>query len=205
MMKKDIKTEILKAVKSVNEKNPYYLVIGVLVAVLLLDYFLIMQFQLDALRTLGPRILQIKSDVTLYEQNKGRVEKYKETIADLDRKMDSLRNRIKTTEDISAVLEGISRMANENKVFVEQVLPEIDLDDPVLKNDQGRYFLLPIRVAARGGYHQFGHFLNDLEERGTLMQMHHLRMTADPQQSRQHLINMILEAVVFEPADGARK
>lgn len=204
-MKKDIKVEILKAVKSINEKNPHYLIIGVLLTVLLLDYFLIMQFQLGALRTLGPRILQIKSDVTLYEQNKGRVAKYKETILDLDQKLASLQGRIKTTEDISAVLEGISRLANENQVFVEQVLPEINLDDPVLKNDQGRYFLLPIRVAARGGYHQFGRFLNDLEERGTLMRIDHLRIAADPQQSRQHLINMILEAVVFEPASGAGK
>ena len=204
-MKEDIQTKILKTIKEVNAQNPYYLIIGVLVLVLLLDYFLIMQFQLGALRTLGPRVMEIKSDIDLFEKNKGRIGKYKNTIKELDQKLESLQNRIKNTEDISEVLEGISRTANDNAVFFEQILPEIDLSDPAFENKQGRYFLLPVTMSARSGYHHFGRFLNDLEERGTLMQVRRLRITADPKRIRQHNVNVVIEAVVFEPAAGVKQ
>ena len=197
-IKKDIKAEFLSMIAKVNEKNPYYLVIGVLVLVLLLDYFLIMQFQLGALRKMGSKLTEIKSEIERFETNYGRINKYKSEIQMLDDKLEGLQNRIARTEDISAVLEGLSRMANSNKVFVEQLLPDTNWDEPVLEDEEGRYFLLPVAINAKGGYHNFGRFLNDLEERGTLMKIAQIEIAASSDNPRQHLIKFLIEAVIFE-------
>lgn len=204
-MKKDIKAEILKTIEKINEKNPYYLVIGVLVLVLILDYSLIMRFQLGALRKLGPEVLQTKSDIERYERNKGRVGKYKTNIEELDKKLAVLQDRIINIEDIPTVLEGVSHYAKNNKVFVERTLPDMDLGDPVLENEQGKYYLLPVSITAVSGYHNLGKFLNDLEERGTLMNVSQLKISVNPENTRQHIVNLEIEAVIFESKIGAVK
>lgn len=196
---KNIKADAQKFIEQVNEKNPYYLVIGVLIVVLLLDYFLIMQFQLGQMRTLGPKITEIKKDIQLFENNKDRVDKYKEDIIELDVQLAGLQERLRTTEEIPIVLENLSRLANDNKVFIEQILPETSLNEPILENKEGRFYLLPVLIDARSSYHHFGQFVNDLEIKGALMRIDRLSILTNIDNPRQHRIKLTILAVIFEP------
>ena len=199
----DIKHEIHKVIVKLNEKNPYYLVIGLLVLVLIVDYIFIMQFQLGALRALGPKLAEISDHFKEFETNRARVGKYEEDIKDLDQKLDNLEKRLRTTEEIPAVLEGISRIANRSKVFIDQIIPETDLGEPVFKNAQGKYYLLPVRVEAKASYHNFGRFLNELETQGSLMMIDDMMIETNLENPRQHLVKLSIQAVIFEPAGGS--
>ncbi|MDZ4242529.1 MAG: hypothetical protein U1D99_06870, partial [Candidatus Omnitrophota bacterium] len=55
--------EITKIIAKLNEKNPYYVPIGGLLLILVLDYFLIMQFQLANIRTLNPKVATLSQDL----------------------------------------------------------------------------------------------------------------------------------------------
>lgn len=201
----DIKQKILKAVNTVNEKNPYYLVIGFLVFVLALDYFLIMQFQLGVIRKLGPKIIEVKDGFEQFETNKARVGKYKKDIEKLDIQLAGLDERIRTTAEIPGVLEELSRIANRNKIYVEQILPDTNLGDPVLKNAEGKYYLLPVVVDAKSGYHDFGRFLNELEGKGALMEIDQMMISSNRENPRMHRIRLAIQTVIFETVDEVEK
>ncbi|HSV43095.1 MAG TPA: hypothetical protein VLJ10_00945, partial [Candidatus Bathyarchaeia archaeon] len=100
MIKIDAKKEILKFIARINERNPYYLMIGVLVIVLILDYFLIMQFQLGAIRRLGPRVSEIRDDFKEFEANRDRVDNYRVDTQDLNHSLKELDQQINTTDQI---------------------------------------------------------------------------------------------------------
>jgi len=200
-----IKENVEGVINRINEKNPYYLIIGLLMLVLLLDYVFIMQFQLGALRTLGPKISEIKDNFKQFETNRGRVEKYKSDVKALVVRLAELDKRLRTTEEIPAVLGDFSRAANRNKIFVEQVLPETDFGDPVLKDAQGKYYLLPIVLDARSSYHNFGRFLNELETKATLIKVDGITVGSSTENPRQHIVKLRIQAVIFDPAKGLKK
>lgn len=201
MMKQiKIKEETVKFIAKINEKNPYYLIIGLLVVVLLMDYFLVMRFQLGALRALGPKRSEIMDHFKQFETNASRVDKYKNDIVLLDEKLNTLEKRIRTTEDIPAVLEELSRAANRSKIVVEQILPDTNLGKPVLKNAEGLYYLMAISIEAKGSYHYFGRFLNEIEETGALFKVSQMSISSSTQNPRQHQVKLTIQAVIFEPA-----
>lgn len=195
-----IKEEALKIIAKINEKNPYYLIIGVLVFFLLMDYFLFMRFQLGVLRTLGPKRSEIADGFRQFETNRARVDKYRKDVVLLDKKLVALEGRIRTIEQIPAILEELSRAANRNKIFVEQILPDTNLGDPVLKNTDGQYYLMSVVIEAKSGYHNFGRFLNELEETGALMKISQVNISSNVANPRQHQIKLEVRAVIFEPA-----
>lgn len=195
-----IKEEALKIIAKINDKNPYYLIIGVLVFFLLMDYFLFMRFQLGVLRTLGPKRSEIADGFRQFETNRSRVDKYKKDVVLLDKKLAVLEGRIRTVEQIPAILEELSRAANRNKIFVEQILPDTNLGDPVLKNADGQYYLMSVVIEAKSGYHNFGRFLNELEETRALMKISQVNISSNVGNPRQHQIKLEVQAVIFEPA-----
>ena len=205
MKKIDIKEEALKVINKINEKNPYYLLIGVLIFLLVFDYLLLMQFQLKAIQKLGPRIIEISDNFKQFELDRSRVAKYKNDIFYLDNQLGQLEKRIKTTEEIPVVLEELSRIANHHKFFVEQILPEMQLGKPVLKDNTGNYYLLPVMVQGRGSYHGFGKFLNELETAGSLMRIEMLSINENVENPRQHNIRFKMQTVIFEPGKRTQK
>ncbi len=202
MLKKlDIKDKIVESVVKLNEKNPYYVIIGVLVCLLLIDYFGLMQFQLGALRELNPKIQQIKTDFKLLEDGQKRMDQYQKESQRLDEKMGNMDLLIRTRAEIPSILENISRIGNKNRMRIEQIVPDTALDEPVMKNGEGSYYLMPIVLEAKGGYHEFGRFLNQLEREGIVANVSRLSMIGDEESGqRQHQISITMNTIIFEPA-----
>ncbi|HRZ39901.1 MAG TPA: type 4a pilus biogenesis protein PilO [Candidatus Omnitrophota bacterium] len=197
----DVKEKIMEFVVKLNEKNPYYVIIGVLVCLLLIDYFGLMQFQLGALRELNPKIQQIKTDFKLLEDGQKRMDQYQKESQRLDEKMGNMDLLIRTRAEIPSILENISRIGNKNRMRIEQIVPDTALDEPVMKNGEGAYYLMPIVLEAKGGYHEFGRFLNQLEREGIVANVSRLSMIGDEESGqRQHQISITMNTIIFEPA-----
>lgn len=190
--------QLSQVIAKINEKNPYYLIIGLLFVILILDYMLVMQFQLRTLSSLNPKIKTLAEEVTTTRNNIRRLSQYKEEIARLGGELERINQRIRRREEIPHILENISVLANKNGVKIEQIMPDTQLDEPILKNNEGQYFPVPIIIEAKSGYHNFGRFLNQMEEEGVLMNVSEFTIAANAQDMRWHSIKLTINTIVFD-------
>ncbi len=199
-LKNDISDRALATLGTLNEKHPYALFSAILVVVLLVDYFGIMQFQVGALRKLNTAIHQFKTETKAIRDGEKRISQYQAEAKRLDKKLETIDRMIKGKGDIPDILEDISRIANGNRVRIEQIVPDTVLASPVLKDADGAYYLLPIVVEAKAGYHEFGRFMNQLEGEGVLADLAALEMTSDERQAyKLHRVVMTFHVIIFEP------
>jgi len=119
--------------------------------------------------------IQIKKFTSLHSKVKDLSEKLKEAKRDLDSKdafinakeklkldIVNLDSKIITSADISSVSAFISRKAKENSVELSEIIQS----PPKFykKTEKAKFFYLPIKVKAKGYFHNICHLLNELGE-----------------------------------------
>ena len=182
----------------INEKNRNYVLGGILLAVFAVYYFVIMQPQLSALRALNPEITSLKEDLQTAKDNIGKLGSYLKQVGDLDEQVQALGGQVKSKEEVHVIMESISVLANQNRVRVEQMVPAFDGQQQLLKTKEGIYYSLPITMDVRGGYHDFGRFLNDIENNHVSLKVKKFSMIASPQDNVKHIIKLTLDAIIIE-------
>jgi len=80
------KEQIFQLIAKVNEKNPYYTIIGFLAILLILDYFCVMQFQLKTLRALSPKANTLAEELKTAKGNIQRIPQYQTEITEMNEK-----------------------------------------------------------------------------------------------------------------------
>ncbi|MDP2653800.1 MAG: type 4a pilus biogenesis protein PilO [Candidatus Omnitrophota bacterium] len=193
--------EITKIIAKLNEKNPYYVPIGGLLLILVLDYFLIMQFQLANIRTLNPKVATLSQDLKTARTNITQTDRYKSELKKLSEERQQLNFKIKTKEEVPLIMESLSRIAQKSGVLLDQITPEQASQDVVLKNNDGQYLAIPIRIDARSSYHSLGRFINQLEREEEFFRVASLSIVGNSQDVIQHSINLVISAIIFEKAN----
>lgn len=110
---------------------------------------------------------------------------------DLGRLLVSLPRR----DQLSAVLGELQRHAAATGVTIHRIQPA----EPV---SQRTHELLPIRVEARGAFHDVGRFIDRIERSPLLMRVRDLALTSE---GRLVLADVDLDAVVLGSGDEARR
>ncbi len=197
-MAKNVKEEFGKVIAKINEKNPYYLIAGFLVLLLIVDYLVVMQFQLRTLSTLSPKIKGLSDELSVTENNIQRLPQYKKEIERLSSSLERINKKVRTKEEIPMILENISVIANRNGVKIEQIMPDTTTTDPILQNDSGAYYSIPIVVEAKSGYHELGRFLSDLEREGALLSIPDFTIGHNKSEPRANIVKMTLNVIVLE-------
>ncbi len=190
--------QVSAAVIKVSEKNPYYTLGAFLLVVFLLDYFLVMQFQLRTLYHLSPKASTLAAEVRQTRQDIARIPQYQNEIRQLDQKARALNSKIRTREQIPLIIDSIMRLARKNGLRIEQIMPNSALSEPILRDNEGQYFSIPLVVDARGGYHNFGRFLNQMEHEEAFLSVGDFKIEPNPTDATHHDIKVTLDAVVFE-------
>lgn len=198
MRKSNLPEQFNKIIAQINEKNPYYLLIGVLVLMFVLDYLLVVQFQLGVLNKLNPKVTAKAQELTEAKKNIEQMGVYVQQVKALKEKRNQVSYRIKTKEEIPLILEHISRTANKHGVKVEQMMPSTSSQKEVMKNNEGKYYSVPISVEAVSGYHQLGRFLNDLEFGEEYLAFPRLSVFQNSANPGQHNVDLTIMAVIFE-------
>jgi len=198
MPAKNAKTEFTNVITKINEKNPYYLIGGFLLLLLIVDYLVVMQFQLRTLSTLSPKIKSLSNELNGTENNIQRLPQYKKEIERLSALLERINIKIRTKEEVPMILENISVIANRNGVRIEQIMPDTTTMDPILQNESGAYYSIPIVVEAKSGYHALGHFLNDLEKEGALLSIPDFTIGHNKSEPRASIVKLTLNAIVLE-------
>ena len=194
----ELKAKITGGITKIYENNPFLLIGGVILVVLLVDYFLVMQFQLRILGTLNPKISERSQELKTTQNNVERMPQYKKEAGRIKSELARASRRIKTKEEIPLVLKDISRIANIHSVRIEEVFQDTSLDNPILENSEGKYYILPVEIQARSSYHDFGRFLNQLENEGAIMNIPEFKIAASSGETAKHSIRLVINTVVLE-------
>ena len=194
----DLSDQLSAMVTRVNEKNPYYLLAGVLLLIFIVDYLCVMQFQLRTLSALSPKLTTLSAELQTTKNNIQRLPQYHAETRRLEGYLASTKGRIRAAAEIPLILEDISIMANKHRVRIEQLMPDTTMDKVLLQNSEGRYFEVPIVIEARSRYHDLGRFLNQLEEEGALIAVDEFMIVSNKKDPRLHAVKLTVNAVVFE-------
>lgn len=193
-----IPEQLAKVINKVNEKNPYYLLLLTLSGLLIILYFFPIQFQVAALQSLGPKVKDLGQEVENSRNNIARMPQYQQELRQLKVKLNYVGKKVKAKEELPNLLETISRIAGKNSVKLEQVMPQAAAQQPVLENSDGKYFAVPIMVEAKSGYHEFGRFLNQLEQEGVFTELSEFTVVEDPGDVNRHTIRMGFKSILLE-------
>ena len=128
-----------------------------------LDYGLIMQFQFWALRNMDVQDDNLVTGTAQVKRDIKRIDQIKQGLDDSRLRFQGLIGKVRSVQEVPAVLEDISRSANEWGVTIEQLSPSKDGPELLISGDQGKYYSLAVVIGAHSGYHKFAHFLNKLE------------------------------------------
>jgi len=194
----EIKTSIGDFFNRMNEKNPYFVIGGFLLILFLLDFFLVMQFQFKTLANLNQKIRALHENVTKSELDIQRFAAYQNELKRLQTQYTQIESQVRTKDQLPLILENISRIANHNGLRTDQMMPNTALTEPLSKNNDGQYFAIPIRIEGRSEYHDFGRFLNQLENEEIFMRVPEFVIRASRDDQSRHEVELTLEAIVFE-------
>ena len=185
-----------------NEKNRYYVLAGVLVIIFLIDYFVIMMPQIRTLAVLNPKIVALSKDLRQARNDIKKINHYQNDVARLRNKMKTIGTTILSKEEVPAILENISLIANPFKIKLYQTMPLKEYQQLVLTNDEGQYYSFPILVNARGGYHNLGRFFNRLENDKIFMNIIDFDITSNSEDPMNHLVNIKIKVFIRDKSEN---
>lgn len=197
---KDLQEKILEFFNNIDERQKYYMFAGVLLLFFLLDYFILMNPQIKALTTISPELTILQGDIQKVKDDIKRIDQYKMSTEETQKKMDELGQRVLTREGLPVVLAYISELANSNGFEVDQMIPNPDEQKSLLENNGREYFTLPIEIRGRCSYHHFGRFLNKMENGEFDLRLGEFSISGNPGQTTrpQHDVQLKVLAVVTE-------
>ena len=189
----------------VMEKNRYLVVGIILLFIFLLDYFLIMKPQLGLLNSVNPKLTILEQDIKELRGNIPKINVYQKEINQLKEQFQKTGYRIPYKEEVSLILEGISRLANQNKIKIEQMMPVKGAQELLLKSNEGKYYSFSIFVDVEGSYHDIGRFVNKIEKDDIFKSISALSITANPKDAVHHSVKMTIKAIILEKTEPQRQ
>jgi len=149
--------------KAIDIKKRYLIFFGILIFVFFLDLVILMRPQFVALgkinrhiSTQSKQLLEARSNIKKEKQLKREVESLQEQIFES-------RIQVVPKEEVPLVLEIISRLAEKNSISVDQLVPQTENALFLSQDKTRKYYVLAVIFKARSGYHNFGRFLNEIE------------------------------------------
>ncbi len=192
-----MKINIAEKLSKLSDQNRLYIFIGALMFAFFFDYLVLMRPQLATLAKISPENKVLSQDIQKAGEDIQKLETYKAEVARLKANIEEMNLKIKSKDEVPMILEHISLLADQNKVDVDQIMPASH-DQQVLLEDNSRMYLsLPVLVEARSGYHDFGRFLNDIEQDNISLGIRNFSVTAT-NDTQYHALRVSLEAIVFE-------
>ena len=200
----EITNKVIAKISAMDRQQRYLVFGGVLLFVFLLDYLILMRPQLGALGKLSPKIQTLAADLKTNKDNIQKIDYYRSESERLKEKVALLNARVRSKEEMSQVLEEISSLANDNRVKIDQIIPNMDDTQSILKNNHRNYSTLPIAIEAKSNFHNLGRFINKLETAEIFFTVGNLMITPGDD-TRQHSIKLTVNAIVYEPAKNEKK
>jgi len=156
-------SKILAHFNNLNDQARYGILGGVVFLVILLDVFFLVLPQIGGIADINDKITKLSADTQQVLADKERINQLRQNLDDGRLQLRALSVKVRSIQEVPAILSTISSIANEYGVKIEQLVPEKDDQETLSADAQDKYYALPIVLKAHSGYHAFGRFLNKLE------------------------------------------
>jgi Tfp pilus assembly protein PilO len=198
---KNFSNKNLSFMPNINKKVSYGILVVAVLMIVLVDYFLIMRLQLKALKTLASQSVALRKNIKETENNIERFSVFENEVDQLKENFEKAKKRAILPEQVPFVLENISRMAREQSVQIDQLMPVKESQSQILKTDEMVYFVLPVLIRGQGGYHAIGHFFNGMERESIFMDIKDFEIIQNPMNPRMHTLRAMVNVVIKEKAN----
>ncbi len=199
-----IPEKISNAFSASTEKQRYFFLGIILVIIFLLDYFFIMKGQLEFLNTINPKLTILQQDIKEVKEDIPKIIGYQKEINLFQEQFRKTGYEIPSKEEVSLILEGISLLASQTKIKIEQMMPVKGAQELLHKNNEGKYFSFPIFVEAQGSYHDIGRFVNKIEKDAIFKSIVAFNITANPKDVAHQVVKMTIKAIILEKTRGQK-
>lgn len=198
-MKIDFKIpdNVLEALNKIDTKTRQYIFIAALVLIAILYFLIFLRPQMSSLGKVSKEMGTLSTDLKAAKDNIAKVDFYKNEVEKLKVRISELNKKVKYKEETPLVLARISKLADESKIRIDQIMPDNQSQELILENSGRKYFDLPVTIEANGTYHNFGKFLNKIEKDDIFLKIGAFSLISNPN-SQQHSIKLELRAVIFE-------
>ncbi len=189
---------MLDKLKELEAKYLYMILTGIIIVIVVFDIFTLMRFQLKLVNSLNAKSSQLSKDIIDLTTNKQRLAQFKSQLEIARHRRESFDLMVHRKDKVPMVLKKISSIANEQGVNVIQLMPQKLSAAPLIKNEDGAYYSMDISVRLRAGYHQFGKFLNRMEQDRLFWQIDELSLEADQKDPQRQDIKMNMKILILE-------
>jgi len=193
----DIREKISSIFEKIDGNNRYYVLVGFMALVFLLDYFVLMSPQLAALGKINPEIRAVSDSIRRAKVDLKKLDSYQSDLEKLSEKFEEANLKVKSRDEVPIILEHIANVASETGVKIDQIMPDSFGQELLTENSQRRYYDLPIYIEARSGYHNLGRFLNKLNQNDFSLRIGAFTIVAT-NDTRYHLVKLTFRATVYE-------
>ena len=188
-----------------DETKRMYIILGSAVVFSALYLLLLVAPATNSLLKVSRSVTDIKNNVDLVNNRLERLDELKAKLAKIREEYAGYSSQLPAEKEISRFLEGLASTAKNSDVTILSVTPmglAVEKDGKTSKY----YSELPVVIAAKSGYHQLGHFVNELEKGSRFTTIQDLRINHDAKTPRRHDVNVVLKVYVsMDGADDVKK
>lgn len=197
---KNLSHKSLLSIPKINKKMSY-VILGVAVfMIVLIDFALIMRIQVKALTALSAQSVTLRKNIKETENNIQRFTVFEIEVDQLKENFEKAKKSAIFPEQVPFVLENISRIAREQSVQIDQLMPVKESQAQLLKTDEMVYFSLPVMIRGQGGYHAVGRFFNGIEREAIFMDVKDFEIIQNPMNPRMHTLRAMITVTIKEKA-----
>ncbi len=198
---------IFDRLKKLDPKYHYYILAGVLLMVFVLDYFFLLKPLLGSLNKLNTQTSELRHNIQDAKTDMARIGQNRDQLEKIRNQVNEVKVKIRSAQEVPLILEDISRIASEQGVKIDQLMPLKDQKVLLAKQKDVEYYALPIMVQARSPYHDLGRWLAALESEKVFYGIGNLSIMTNPKDTMRQQVQITLKAAIFEPIkdDGKGK
>jgi Tfp pilus assembly protein PilO len=153
--------------------------------IIYLELAFLLRGQLEGIGRVGPKIKRLSSDIAGLDNDLNNIQALKKKQDANKQKALQEAKRVISDDQIAALLDEISDVAEKNEVRIAQIRP---LRQPLPQAAIGkgaapaaaRFSALLISMDLSADYHRLGRFINDLENGPTFLVVESLKISANP-------------------------
>lgn len=168
-------------------------------AVLYIDFSLVIKSQINSIRDSRPKIAKLKSDMDKLTRDLTNMQDLKTRPVKIKEGAVVKAKRVVSEEQVASLLEKISQVGNKNNIKIMQIKPNREppgKKEAAAVKEAVKFAPLFINLDLVCSYHNLGSFLNQIEQAEELMTVDGIKIESDPTNYLQQRVNLVLRAYV---------
>lgn len=175
------------------DNKKIFLIVLIAVSILYIDYSFIIRMQLNNIKSLKSRIIKLKQDINTLNKQLADIDNLKIKLG----QSKAAKKQIISEGELPTLLEDIANIANKNNIRITQIKPSKEIKakgEKVLPSTE--LTVIYIILDLSGSYHNFGNFINELENADKFIAVENIKIARDTKDYLRQNVNLLLRTYV---------